>query len=585
MYILGINSYYHDSSAALIKDGKLVVAIQEERITRIKHDNSFPINSIKYCLKSQNIKIEEIDYIAYYEKPFLKLERIIYQHLETFPKSYKQFITTMPNILNEKIRVEKIIRNRLKYKKDIFFINHHLSHSASFLISPFKESAILTLDGVGEWNTTTYGFGKENQIKLIKEINFPHSLGLFYSTITAYLGFSVNNSEYKVMGLSAYGNNNTLKNKYYEKLKKVIDVKKDGSYRLDITYFSYIYSSKMPSKKMCKLLGGPIRKPNEKIEKRHKDIAAALQLILEETIIKILNHIYKETKIENIVISGGIGLNSLINGKILKKTPFKRIWISPDPGDGGSSIGAAFYLYNSLLNHQRVFQFKDIFLGPKFSSKEIKKFLEENKIKYISFKKEEDLINTTINLILENKIIGWFQGKMEWGPRALGARSILSNPCNPNSKRLLNLKVKHREEFRPFAPTILKEEIKNYFICDTNLPKITDYMLLIYKIKNKWIKKIPSVIHIDKTARPQTISKNQNRRYYKLIKKFQEITKIPLLINTSFNVRGEPIVCTPFDAYSCMMGTEIDYLVIEKYLIKRKDNLKDKWEYFINEKE
>ncbi|MFA5484709.1 MAG: carbamoyltransferase [Candidatus Pacearchaeota archaeon] len=585
MYILGISCYYHDSSAALIKDGKLIVAIQEERITRIKHDNSFPINSIKYCLESQNIQIGEIDYIAYYEKPFLKFERIIYQHLETFPKSYKLFITTMPKILSEKIRIEKIIRKKLKFKKDIFFIDHHLSHSASFLISPFKKAAILNLDGVGEWNTTTYGIGEENKIELIKKINFPHSLGLFYSTITAYLGFSVNNSEYKVMGLSAYGDRNIKTNRYYKRFKKIIDIKEDGSYRLDLDYFSYIHSSKMPSKKMCELLEGPVRKPNEQIKKRHKDIAAALQLILEEIIIKILNYLYNETKIKYVVISGGIGLNSLINGKILKKTPFQKIWISPDPGDGGSSIGAAFYLYNTLLNNKRVFKFNNIYLGPKYSSKEIKDFLEENKIRYMHFKKEEALINKTIELILKNKIIGWFQGKMEWGPRALGARSILSNPCNPSAKRLLNLKVKHREKFRPFAPTILREEMKKYFICDKNMPIITNYMLIVYRIKDKWIKLIPSVVHIDKTGRPQTISKNQNKRYYKLIEKFKEATKIPLLINTSFNIRGEPIVCSPYDAYRCMMGTGIDYLIMDKYLVEKKSNLRDKWECFIDEKD
>ena len=352
-YILGIGCFYHDSSAALLKDGILVSAAAEERFTRKKHDIGFPINAIKYCLENENITIDDIDYIAFYEKPFLKFERFLYQHLETFPKSYKIFLRALPSWFKEKLRIIKIIRKKLKYKKDVLFIRHHMAHAGSFLASPYKKAAILTVDGVGEWTTTAYGLGEENKIKLFKEIRFPDSLGLLYSAITAYLGFSVNNSEYKVMGLSPYGDMNKNTNPYYEKLKKVIDVKEDGSYKFDMSYFIYISKDKMPSKKLCKLLDGDIRKPESELTQRHKDIAAALQLITEEVLTKILNHVHKETGEENLVLAGGVGLNSVYNGKILRNTKFKNIWSQPDPGDGGTSVGAALYAYYVILDNKR----------------------------------------------------------------------------------------------------------------------------------------------------------------------------------------------------------------------------------------
>lgn len=578
MYILGISCFYHDSSAALLKDGKIVAAAQEERFTRKKHDISFPENAIRYCLESQKITIDEVDYIGFYEKPFLKFERLLYQHLQCFPKSYKVFLSSIPSWTNEKFRIIKIIRKKLKYKKDILFVQHHMAHAASFLISPFKEAAIVTIDGVGEWTTTTYGFGKENNIKLFKEIKFPHSIGLLYSTITAYLGFSVNNSEYKVMGLSPYGDMNKKTNQYYEKLKKVIDIKEDGSYRLDMDYFIFHYANRMPSKKLCSLLDGPIRKPESEIMQRHKDIAAALQLITEEVIIKILNHSYKSTNCKNLVISGGVGLNSVINGKILKNTPFKNIWIQPDPGDGGTSIGAAVFIYNTIFGNKRTHELDDAYLGPEFSKEEIKKFLKENNIKYYEFKGEKELIKETVKLIYSNKVVGWFHGRMEWGPRALGARSILSNPCNPEMKEILNLKVKHRERFRPYAPVVCVDDAFEYFDCDKPIPLPTDFMLMVYPIKKKYHKKIPAVTHVDGSGRLQTIRKEQNLLYYNLIKEFGKLSGTPILINTSFNIRGEPIVCTPYDAYKCMMGTGIDYLIMDKFLIKREDNSQDIWD-------
>ncbi len=579
MNILGISCYYHDSSAALLKDGKIVAAAQEERFTRKKHDTSFPINSVEYCFKSQNLTIKDIDYIAFYEKPLLKFERLLYQHLQYFPKSYKIFLSNMPSWFNEKLRILKTLKKKLKYKKSVLYVEHHMAHAAgSFFPSPFKESAIITIDGVGEWTTTSYGIGKENKINLLKHINFPHSLGLLYSTITAYLGFSVNNSEYKVMGLSPYGDTNRKTNVYYDKLKKVIEIKEDGSYKLNMDYFTYSYKNRMPSKKLCLLLGGAIRDPDEEITQRDKDIAAALQLVYEDALFKIANHVHKETKCENLVIAGGCALNSVANGKILRNSPFKKIWSQPDPGDGGTSIGAALFIWNSLLNKKRNYILDNPYLGPKYSDLEIKKILNNNSIKYTEFKSEKELIKKVSNLIFKNNVIGWFQEGMEWGPRALGSRSILSNPTNPKMQEILNLKVKHREKFRPFAPVVCEDDALKYFDCDVPIPKLTDFMLMVYPIKKEWHKKIPSVTHVDGSGRLQTIRREDNSLYYDLIKEFGKLSKIPILINTSFNIRGEPIVCAPYDAYKCMMGTGIDYLVMGKFLIKREDNPHDVWD-------
>ncbi len=579
MYILGISCYYHDASAALIKDGKIVAAAEEERFTRIKHDSGFPINAVKFCLNSQGISINDIGYIGFYEKPLVKLERVLYQHLEMFPLSLKTFVTSMPSWLTEKLRVIRKVRKALKYKGDVLFIEHHMAHAASaFLPSPFKKAAIVTVDGVGEWTTTAYGIGNKNSINLLKEIRFPHSLGLLYSTITAYLGFKVNNSEYKVMGLSAYGNQDKETNEFYQKIKQVIDLKEDGSFRLNMGYFTYHYKDRMPSKRLCRLLGGKIRKRSEPITKRHKDIAAALQIVYEEALFRILNHIQRQTKQKNIVLAGGCGLNSVANGKILKNTKFKNIWIQPASSDSGTSIGAALYIYNTILNKERKEPMDSAYLGPEFSKQEIKEFLEKNRIKYREFKSQEDLIKTTSNLIFKNKVIGWFQGRMEFGPRALGSRSILANPCNPKARELLNKKVKHRESFRPFAPVVCEEDAEKYFECDKPLPKPADFMLMVYPIKKEYQKKLPSVTHIDGTGRLQVIRKKQNELYYKLIKRFGHVSGIPILINTSFNIRGESIVCTPNDAYKCMMGTEIDCLIIGNFLVKREDNKRDKWD-------
>ncbi len=572
MYILGLACYYHDASACLLKDGEIIAAAEEERFTRKKHDTCFPTNAINYCLKEAGITGRQLDYIGFYEKPLLKFERYISQHLEKFPRSYWSFLKSMPSWMNEKLRVPTTIRKKLKYKGPILFIDHHLAHAASsYLVSLFKKAAILTIDGVGEWATTAYGIGEGNNIRLIKEIKFPHSLGLLYSAVTAHLGFSVNNSEYKVMGLAPYG-----KPVYYNQFMNIIDVKEDGSYRLDMSYFVYTHRMKMPGQKFI-VEFGPIRKPDEELTQHHKDIAASLQKITEDIIFKMLNHLHKETKSSNLCVAGGVALNSVANGKILRNTPFKNIFIQPAAGDAGASIGAATYIYNSILQNKRVEQ-KTAYLGPSFTTEEIQKFLDESQINYFKFKNNGELIKKTAKLIYNNKIIGWFQGRMEWGPRALGNRSILSNACNPQMQAILNLKVKHREKFRPFAPVVCIEDAMEYFECDSPIPLPTDFMLMVYPIRKAKQKLIPAVTHVDGSGRLQTIRKEQNELYYSLIKEFGRLSKVPILINTSFNIRGEPIVCTPKEAYKCMMGTGIDYLVMDKFLIKREDHPQYLWD-------
>lgn len=578
-YILGISCYYHDSSAALLRDGEIIAAAEEERFTRKKHDNTFPLQSIQYCLEQAGITIKDVKYVAFYEKPFIKFERLLHQHLATFPRSYPQFLKAMPSWLNEKLRVKRTIRKRLKYPGKILFIDHHLSHAASsFLPSPFEKAAIVTVDGVGEWTTTAYGQGKGIEVELTKEILFPHSIGLLYSTITAYLGFKVNNSEYKVMGLASYGNMERSSNDHYKKLQTIVDVRKDGSFRFDMSYFTYTHSNRMPSSKLCKLLGGRVTRPGAQVDQRMKDIAAALQLLTEDLLYNLLEAVHKKTGQKNLVLAGGVALNSVANGKILSQTGFESLWMQPNASDGGTSLGAALYVHHTLLGNKERREMKTAYLGPSYSDSHIKHYLQSNGITHERFTSEEELLKQTAKLLADNQVVGWFQLGMEWGPRALGARSILANPCNPNAQRLLNEKVKHREIFRPFAPVVPAEDANTYFTCDTPIPAPTDFMLMVYPIKEKWHKVIPSVTHVDGSGRLQTIRKEQNPLYHGLLKEFGKHTKIPILINTSFNIRGEPIVCTPHDAYRCMMGTGIDCLVIGNYLVRRNDNQKDKWD-------
>ncbi|MBI2125662.1 carbamoyltransferase [Candidatus Woesearchaeota archaeon] len=579
MYILGISCYYHDSAACLIKDGRIIAAAEEERFTRKKHDNNFPIQAINFCLQEAGITAAELDNICFYEKPLLKFQRILNQHLQMAPFSFHTFAKFFPSWTKKKLNVKQTIRLKLNYGGRIHFIDHHQSHAAStFFLSPFQEAAIVTLDGVGEWATTTYGVGKGNKIKMLAELHFPHSIGLLYSTITAYLGFTVNNSEYKVMGLAPYGMMVKEKNEYYHRLRKVIDLKEDGSFALKMQYFDFHYKPRMPNAGLCALLGGAVRAKDEPLTQRHKDIAAAVQLVTEEVLFRILNQVWKETKQENICLAGGVALNSVANGKILKNTPFKRIYIQPAAGDAGNAIGAAAFCYNQILGNKKRYIQDTAYLGPEFDDEYIKQFLDSHFVNYTSFKNRTDLINTAARLLYKNNVIGWFQGKMEWGPRALGARSILSNPCNKNMQEILNLKVKHREKFRPFAPVVCEDDALKYFECDKPIPLPTDFMLMVYPIKKQWQKKIPAVTHVDGSGRLQTVRRYQNKLYYDLIKEFGKLSGIPILINTSFNIRGEPIVCTPKDAYYCMMGTGIDYLVMGNFLIKRADNPQDMWD-------
>jgi carbamoyltransferase len=579
MNVLGIACYYHDSSATLLRDGVVVAAAEEERFSRKKHDHGFPSQAVNFCLRAGGIQMEDIDYVAFYERPILKFERVLSQHLQMFPWSLKTFLSSMPSWLSEKLRVRKIIRKKLRYIGPVVFVGHHQSHAAAaFLPSPFEKAAILTVDGVGEWQTTTLGIGEGSNVKLIREISFPHSLGLLYSTITAYLGFSVNNSEYKVMGLAPCGDMNRTSNSYYTKLKKVIDVKPDGSFHLDMKYFTFHFGDRMPSDTLCALLGGPIERRDAEMNRRHKDIAAALQLITEDVLTRILAHLHTLTKTNSVVLAGGVALNSVYNGKILETSPFEKVWIQPNASDGGSSMGAALFLWNSILKNERTYEMKSAYLGPVFSDDDIRSFLDENHIVYTRFSSDAEVARNTARLVFENQVVGWFQLGMEWGPRALGSRSIISNATDPKMQEILNVKVKHREKFRPFAPAVCSDDASTYFECDTPIPDPTDYMLMVYPIKEEFRNAIPAVTHVDGSGRLQTVHRYQNPLYYDLIKEFGKISGIPIIVNTSFNIRGEPIVCSPKDAYRCMMGTGIDCLVMGRYLIWRRENERDMWD-------
>ncbi|MCA9478335.1 MAG: hypothetical protein KC535_04260 [Nanoarchaeota archaeon] len=567
MYILGISCYYHDASASLIRDGRVVAAAAQERFSQKKHDASFPHDAIAFCLAQENISFDDVDHVAFYEKPLLKLERVISQFMDAFPRSFSSFLHSMPSWINEKTRIIRKIR-KLGYQKDIFFIEHHLSHASSFLMSPFDEAAILSVDGVGEWSTTVCAHGKNNSIEMIKELPFPHSLGLFYSAMTAFLGFSVNNSEYKVMGLGAYGEQDKNKNRFYRRLKKVIDMKKDGSFHLDTSYFSFYRTRRMFTKRLISLLRISPREKDALLTKKHEDLAAATQMIYEDALFALLDELARVSSSRNLVLTGGCALNSVANGKIISHTPFKEVWIQPDPGDGGASLGAASYAYHALLKKKRADSLADPFLGPSFSSDEVKRFLEDNQIRYQKFDLQE-LPSIAAKLIFENNIVGWFQGRMEWGPRALGARSILANPLNKKMSSLLNKRIKKRESFRPFAPMCLKDEVDDYF----DLKKdslLAPFMLTVCQVKQKWRETLPSVVHVDGSARVQTVTKD-NSLCYSLLKEFKKLSGVPIIINTSFNVRGDPIVCSLDDAIKSMKKTDLDYLFLENYLIRGED--------------
>ena len=601
---MGISAFYHDSAATILIDGKIIAAAQEERFTRKKHDSSYPFNAIEFVLNYAKIKLNDVDQIIFFEKPFLKFERLLETYVAFAPRGFKSFCKAMPIWLKEKLYQKKLLFSELKkhdrdFKDDkkIYFSEHHLSHAASaFFPSPFKEAIILTADGVGEWATTTVAIGENNNLEIKKEIHFPHSLGLLYSAFTYYTGFKVNSGEYKLMGLAPYGTPI-----YEDKIKSnLIDIKEDGTFHLDQSYFNYATGLTMTNKKFHDLFGQKPRDSKvDKLKQFHMDIASSIQKVTEDIMIKLAKSLRKEFNISNLCLAGGVALNCVANGKILKEKIFDNIWIQPAAGDAGGSLGAALALWHIEQNNPRKVNLIDdmqgSFLGPEYTQKEIEEQLEIIGANYKTLD-EDELIETVANDISSGKAIGWFQGRMEFGPRALGNRSILGDPRSSEMQKNLNLKVKYRESFRPFAPSILKSDLKDWFDINVDSP----YMLLVANInKNKIIEmneeqkklfgidklnikrsEIPAVTHVDYSARIQTVHENTNRKYFKLIKKFKEKTNCPVIVNTSFNVRGEPIVNTPLDAFNCFMGTELDKLVIGNcYLDKKSQNSSLKKDY------
>jgi carbamoyltransferase len=563
MYILGISAFYHDSAAALIKDGRVLYAVEEERFTRIKHDNQFPYQAVKFCLEKEDISIADIDYVTYYEKPLLKFERILENFVKTYPFSLRPFLRGIPEWFGDKIKIEQIIRKKLGYKGKLFFIPHHLSHAAaSFYLSPFQKSAILTVDGVGEYQTTGLWYGEGNKITPIKSIDFPHSLGLLYSTFTAFLGFRVNEDEYKVMGLAAYG-----KPIYADNIYQIIDIKEDGSFEMNMKFFVFRESFRMWGKRFEKFFGKP-RLRNQPVTQRDKDLAASIQKVTEDIYFRMLNHLRGITKCENVCIGGGVGLNALANGKIYTETPFKNIYIFGAAGDSGGAPGSALFAYHYILHNETRSPVESLHFGSEYADEEIERVLKNFSLNYEKIEGENRLIEKAADLLAKGKIIGWFQGRMEFGPRALGARSILSRPNPRKMKEEVN-KIKIREQFRPFAGSILQEKVHEYF----EVPKInhlSPFMTFCFKVKEEKREKLIAIVHKDNTCRIQTVNED-NGLYYKLIRRFDGITGVPCILNTSFNLKGEPIVENPQQAVEDFLKTEMDYLVIGKYLVPKSN--------------
>lgn len=605
MYILGISAFYHDSAACLIKDGEIIAAVQEERFTRKKHDSEFPHHSITYCIKEAKISPLDIEKIVFYEKPFIKFERLIETYLAFAPKGFLSFLSAMPIWIKDKLfqkanlinALNKTLGDKVDWKERLLFSEHHLSHAASaFYPSPFKKAAILTLDGVGEWTTTSLAIGNDKSIKVIKEIHFPHSLGLLYSAFTYFTGFKVNSGEYKVMGLAPYG-----QPKYADLIKKhLIKIADDGSFQLDMQYFDYATGLKMTNKKFNALFDGPPRQSESKLTQREMDLAASIQKVTEEVVIKLAKNIAKETGEKNLCLAGGVALNCVINGILVREKIFENIWIQPAAGDAGGALGGALSVwYLRFAKDRKISPQPDsmngTYLGPEYTDDEIKQVLDKCGAKYYKLS-ESNLIKKVATLISQGKAIGWMQGRMEFGPRALGGRSIIADPRSPQMQKQLNLKVKYRESFRPFAPSILNEQLSKWFKLDS----ISPYMLLVADIKDEKRQimtkeenalfgvdrlniprsEVPAVTHIDYSARIQTVHKETNLKYYLLISKFFEITGCPIVVNTSFNVRGEPIVCSPKDSYKCFMGTDMDALAIGNFLLIKDEQDEEKIENY-----
>lgn len=593
MYILGISAYYHDSAAALINNGEIVAAAQEERFNRKKHYSGFPVAAIEYCLKEAGIGPGDIDYIAFYDKPFLKFERLLETYLGFAPRGFKSFQMSMPLWLKEKLFQKRLIREELKnaypdfdWGKKLLFIEHHMSHAASaFYPSPFEEAAVLTMDGVGEWATTSLSIGRGSNLEIVKEIHFPHSLGLLYSAFTYYTGFKVNSGEYKLMGLAPYGQ------PIYKQriLDYLIDLKADGSFRLNQAYFDYCTGLKMTSDKFDALFEGPARKSEDKITQKHMDLAASIQAVTEEVVLRLTRHIRQETGLKNICLAGGVALNCVANGKVLKDSQFDQIWVQPAAGDAGGALGAAlaaYHLHSEKPRHVNPLDnMRGSYLGPSFSESEIESALRAAGAVYTKLS-HSDLIDRTAEALSKDRAVGWFHGRMEFGPRALGARSILGDSRSESMQKNLNLKVKFRESFRPFAPSVLAEDASTWFDMDGTSP----YMLMVSEVKegkrralpphsdnlfgidklNLVRSEIPAVTHVDYSARIQTVHKETNPAYHELLSRFKDLTGCPVVVNTSFNVRGEPIVCTPSDAFRCFMGTDIETLVIENFYLEKE---------------
>jgi len=596
MYTLGISAFYHDSAACLIKNEKIIFAAQEERFSRIRHDEGFPHQAIQACLHTANIHISDIDNIIFYDKPFLKFDRIFETYLQFAPKGFKSFAKSLPIWVKDKLFQKKLILTELNkispetnFDQKLKFSEHHFSHAASaFYPSPFKKAAILTMDGVGEWVTTSLAIGDDNKITPIKEINFPHSLGLLYSAITYYTGFKVNSGEYKVMGLAPYGS------PIYAHLIKdnLIDIKDDGSFRLNMEYFDYCTNLKMTNSKFDRLFGGPPRKPESQVTQKEMDMAASIQSVVEEVIIKLAKSIKKETGLDNLCLAGGVALNCVANGKLHAAMIFKNIWIQPASGDAGGALGAALAFYYMNGNRRTIMKNDSMsgsFLGTSYNDNEIEKSLQKEGAKFIKLD-DKSLIEKLSTDLKNGKIVGWHQGRMEFGPRSLGSRSIIADPRSPKAQKDINLKIKFRESFRPFAPAVLAEKVSEWF----DFKGVSPYMLMVANVKSNIQKKlteaekklfgidklniprssIPAVTHVDYSARIQTVHKETNPKFHKLLTAFYKKTKCPVLVNTSFNVRGEPIVMTPADSFKCFMGTDLDILVIGNYYLEKKSQNK-----------
>jgi carbamoyltransferase len=608
--ILGISAFYHDSAAALINDGRIIAAAQEERFTRIKHDSALPVRAIEFCLKEGGLSAGDLDYVAFYEKPLTKFERLLETYLAYAPSGFGSFRLAMPIWLKDKLHLRRTLRRGLEGPTNarLVFTDHHESHAASaFFPSPYEQAAIVTLDGVGEWSTTTFGVGDGNRIRLIDHISFPHSLGLLYSAFTYYCGFKVNSGEYKLMGLAPYGN------PVYRELilEQLMDLKADGSFWLDMRYFNYCQGLTMTSHRFHKLLGGPPRKPESPLEQKHMDLAASIQAVTEEVVLRIGRHVRARTGLKHLVLAGGVALNCVANGRLLREGEFEDLWIQPAAGDAGGALGAALFVWYQLLKKPRQIESHDdqqgSFLGPSFTSEQITAFLAGQGVTGQRFDDEADLIESVATLLADGKVVGWFQGRMEFGPRALGARSILGDPRSAAMQATMNLKIKFRESFRPFAPAVLKEQASKWF--DFGLSHESPYMLLVAPVRdyrrvhvsdealetmrhdpdlrsrvNVVRSEIPAVTHVDYSARLQTIDEQRNPRFHHLLKAFERLTGCPVLVNTSFNVRGEPIVCTPEDAYRCFLATDMDALVLEDIVIVKeavtgKTGLRDREAY------